>query len=430
MSAEAGSAQLVRPIGFRPREISSLFNTAVIEQHASAAAFLWLKRDGAVRSPHYKLKHLAALDERVSAHLQGLRVAGEMGWRAVLATLAKANPGSVFVASYLAFASGDIPKMRHALHLGLSQDSFRRALEGGLVWAELVEVRPGLESLQRSANPEHQALALGVLAAHDVDCGDFLGRALKSTDPVLRVRALEVVGRSRRRDLSDAVRSQLGDVDPSCQFWAAWALALVGHSEGTALAFELGTHNYETRTYAIDVAMRLGDPEWARQHIRSLASRAETLRIAIQAAGALGDPAVVPWLLRQMLDPRTARVAAEAVSTITGADLHFLGLKQDPAEPAPESDAAPEEEVEDQDLPWPNPGRLTQWWQEQQSQYVAGQRYLAGHRISAEGSLEVLRQGYQRQRRASAIELVASSDTAPLFSVVDRADRQQRRLAA
>ena len=53
--------------------------THIVEQHAEEAAFLWLLRDKAVDAPHYKRHHLARLDERVEAHVDGLRVAGEAG---------------------------------------------------------------------------------------------------------------------------------------------------------------------------------------------------------------------------------------------------------------------------------------------------------------------------------------------------------------
>ncbi len=53
--------------------------THIVEQHAEEAAFLWLLRDKAVDAPHYARRHLARLDERVEAHVDGLRVAGEAG---------------------------------------------------------------------------------------------------------------------------------------------------------------------------------------------------------------------------------------------------------------------------------------------------------------------------------------------------------------
>lgn len=55
--------------------------TEIVSQHVEEAAFLWLLRSNDTRQPHYALKDLAKLDDRVEAHLDGLRVAEEPGWR-------------------------------------------------------------------------------------------------------------------------------------------------------------------------------------------------------------------------------------------------------------------------------------------------------------------------------------------------------------
>lgn len=411
----------LRPIGFRPEEISGLHNRRVIEEHASAAAFLWLQRERAVDAPHYRLKHLAMLDERTRAHLQGIRVAGHVGWDVAVAALEQGDAGSVFVVSYLAFSSGDAAKMRHALQLGLSQAQLERALEAALIWLELPEVSSPIGALQRSAAADHQRVALGALAGHGVDPGETLQRALENDDVRLRAEALRIVGQFKRRDLSPAVKSCVRDPDPTCQFWAGWTLALLGYPEGPIAAFDEGLCRPEQQSRALEIAMRFGESDWARQTVRTLASRPEMLRLAIQASAAFGDPAVVPWLLRQASQPRYARVAGEAIATITGADLDYLGLKQDAPEGESE-DAA----VEDKNLPWPDLQRLTEWWSAQSGRYGSGQRYLAGQPISVASSLGVLREGYQRQRRAAALELARLTETAPLWSISARADRQQR----
>ncbi|HZX47842.1 MAG TPA: hypothetical protein VFF47_01335 [Nitrospirota bacterium] len=52
----------------------------IITQHAEEVAFLWLLRERAVYAPHYSLKDLAKLDDRVEAHLDGLSIVGDAGW--------------------------------------------------------------------------------------------------------------------------------------------------------------------------------------------------------------------------------------------------------------------------------------------------------------------------------------------------------------
>jgi hypothetical protein len=52
----------------------------ILSQHAEEAAFLWILRDAAIREPHYDLADLNELEARISAHLDGLHVAGEAVW--------------------------------------------------------------------------------------------------------------------------------------------------------------------------------------------------------------------------------------------------------------------------------------------------------------------------------------------------------------
>lgn len=53
----------------------------------------------AVSETHYSLNDLAHLDDRVGAHIDGLRIAGDPGWEICTeALLAIKEPGEVFVA--------------------------------------------------------------------------------------------------------------------------------------------------------------------------------------------------------------------------------------------------------------------------------------------------------------------------------------------
>jgi uncharacterized protein (TIGR02270 family) len=424
---QAVDVKLVRPlkpVGFHPSEISGLVNRRVVEVHADEAGFLWMQRHKAVHAPHFRLKHLARLDSRVEGHLEGLRVAGDVGWAAAQGMLDNADPGTVFVIGYLAFGCGDADRMRFALHLGLSQPGFREALVAALAWLDIRPVRSALERLGQSAQPVHRCIALSVLAAHRVDPGSMLRAACESDDPALRARALRSIGELKRRDLLGAVQRGERDSDGACRFWAGCTMALLGDAAGARVAFDAAQQLPGLERPAIEVAMRCGETSWARGLVRSLAGEPATLRQAIQAAGALGDPASVPWLLSHMGDTRQACVAGEAFSMITGADLDHLGLQQD----------APEEEVEgadpqDADLPWPNVEAVSNWWAGERGRFTPGARYLAGRPVSAAAAVEVLREGYQRQRAGAATELARLSETALVFPVSGRADRQLLSLA-
>src|SRR5215472_17060767 len=107
-----------RPMGFRPWEISTMVSSEVVGQHAEDAAFLWFSRDRAVRAPHYRLKDLARLDERVEANIDGLRVAGATGWELAAKALQQEGPGEVFAAAVLAFESNNAERIKAVLEVG------------------------------------------------------------------------------------------------------------------------------------------------------------------------------------------------------------------------------------------------------------------------------------------------------------------------
>jgi hypothetical protein len=82
----------------------------------------------------------------------------------------------------------------------------------------------------------------------------------------------------------------------------------------------------------------------------------------------------------------------------------------------------------DEDLPWPGPALLAQWWVDRQGDYRAAVRYLCGRPVGREQALTVLLQGQQRQRRAAALELALASPADPLFNTSAPARQQRRQL--
>lgn len=58
--------------------MTSTVITEIVSQHAEEAAFLWLLRSNAIRQPHYALKDLVKLDERVEAHLDAVPATGHL----------------------------------------------------------------------------------------------------------------------------------------------------------------------------------------------------------------------------------------------------------------------------------------------------------------------------------------------------------------
>jgi uncharacterized protein (TIGR02270 family) len=420
MSTTLGAA--IRPFGFRPEEISSLVNHPVIRAHATEAAFLWTMRTRASTASHYRLANLRRVDRRVMAHLEGLKVAGGDGWTAAAQGLGELDAATLFVAAYLAFLRRDARQMNHVLQLALTEATLERALISALQWVAPDTVRPALERLCGSGHAAHRRIGLVALASHRLPIERDLARATSDPDPDLRATAFQTVAETKRVEFLTLARQALDDPDASCRFWAASAVALNGAPAGAVVALDAGLAVDSLRRLAIDIAFRTGEPEWARGTIRGWAAAPDRTRLAIHAIAALGDPVTAPWLIERMGDPAHARAAGEAFSTITGVDLKYADLTED----------APEDEVvlpDDEGSPVPNPGLVREWWRAHRSKFQTGSRYLAGNLVTVATMKRTLRDGYQRQRLAAAIEL-ARLEKAPIFPVTARADWQQEWLAS
>src|SRR5262245_43424927 len=106
----------------------------VIHQHAEEAAFLWLLRNMAVLQPHYSLTDLAELDSRVEAHLDGLRIAGDAGWKICKEVLSEEGAGEVFAKAVLAFESGDKTRIQEVLEVASAPLELSHGVVSALGW--------------------------------------------------------------------------------------------------------------------------------------------------------------------------------------------------------------------------------------------------------------------------------------------------------
>jgi uncharacterized protein (TIGR02270 family) len=167
------------------------------------------------------------------------------------------------------------------------------------------------------------------------------------------------------------------------------------------------------------------------EHLETRGGRSR--RLAVVGAGVLGNGAVVPWLIDRMNAAELARPAGEAFSMITGVKIAYAGLSggwpagftagptEDPKDENVEMDP-------DENLPWPDPNKIADWWQKHGGEFEAGTRYLAGKPMTTEWLQRVLRRGFQRQRAAAALELAILQPSEPLFEVRAPGFRQQELL--
>jgi len=175
-------------------------------------------------------------------------------------------------------------------------------------------------------------------------------------------------------------------------------------------------------------------PSAAHVVLQDLAKDPTQLRWLIQGAGITGDPTYVPWLIGHMGKNETARLAGEAFSLLTGLDLALLDLERKPPE---DFESGPNDDPDDPNvdmdaddgLPWPDQERITKWWAANGSRFQSGTRYFMGAPVTREHCIDVLKNGYQRQRILAAHYLCLLDPGTPLFNTSAPAWRQQRLLA-
>jgi uncharacterized protein (TIGR02270 family) len=406
----------------------------IIEQHAEEAAFLWLLRDAAVRAPHYSLKDLARLDDRVEAHIDGLRIAGEAGWEICREALGLEEPGEVFTAAVLALENRNPTHIEEVFAVAEAVPETVRGLTSAFGWVSPPQLQGTVKDLLVSTSPLHRRIGIAACAVHRVDPKAALQAAIIDDDPLLQARALRAVGELGRKDLLPVLRQQLRVKDDTCRFWAAWSAVLLGdRGNGLELLKLAVAPESAFRESALQLALRVMDGASAREWLKGLVQYPDRLRDVVIGTGITGDPMYIPWLIKEMEIPALARIAGEAFTLTTGVNIAYEdlegerpeGFETGPTENPEDEDVAMDP---DEDLPWPDPRKIQSWRDTNKGRFQAGVRHLVGKPITVEHCQRVLASSYQRQRIAAALELSLIQPGGALFEVRTPGWRQQRLL--
>lgn len=431
------SSKLEKPIGFSPQEISALVNKDVVTQHAEDAAFLWLLRDQAVLAPNYSVKDLADLDERVEANIDGLRIAKEFGWNLCEDALANEEPGEVFAAGVLAFESKDKKRIQKVLAIGCSSYELMRGLISALGWIPFKQIEDLITKFLDSENMAVRAIGISAFAAHREDPGISLQKAIIDHEPQLRRCAIKAAGRLGRVDLLRFILQCISDKDDNCRFFSAWSAARLGERSIHILdkLKEFAATSGPLARPSLDIVLRCMALPGAKKWQQQLLENPGTRRQGVIGIGVIGDPCLIEKLIPLMEEEEFARVAGEAFSNITGIDLEYENLDQDQPKGF---EAGPNEEPEDEDvaldtdedLPWPSPKLVMDWWTKHKKDFKPGKRYLRGQEITKKSLINTLIQGNQRQRSTAAMELALREPSQPLFEVCAQGKRQLEKMGS
>jgi uncharacterized protein (TIGR02270 family) len=305
-----------------------------------------------------------------------------------------------------------------------------RGLLSALSWVERSDAVSAIERLLRGPSPRMRWLAVAASGARR--SGQLgLENALDDPHPLVRARAARTLGELGRVDLRSKLIDLLHDHDEDCRFWSAWSAALLGTTEGRRALTAIARAGGRQTDCALHLLLRCLPVEDAHSFLRPLSQDSDNHRRLIQAAGTIGDPRYIPWLVDQVNEPEYARLAADAFVTITGANMDHLSTSPPPDLESIPNDDPDDERVgidEDDDLPWPDADQLCHWWAKNKGGFVSGTACFMGIPKQSIDWITSLLEAPQRRRWSAACELALRHPGRAMFEVRARGTVQRHLL--
>jgi len=407
----------------------------IMEEHLEEAAFLANQWQRACRSPDYCLREVAQGPEaRLRAHLDGLACAGpEAPARLLMPWLESDRPEEVFVAALALLATGAPLDWLLPFYSG-EPGPCRAALSRALGLASHEDLSSFLQGRELQADPHLQAAALRTLGLRGEALGsEALLPLLRSESAELKTAALAAL-----REDTPAVRtlleSALGSRSPDVRITAGQTALVLGYPAALlALRRPLDSTAPEAAR-ALAVLAAAGQAEDVARMAAALAVPGLE-SAALWALGHSGWRHAAELCLEAMKHDRTARLAGEAFSRVTG-----LRLEGDFARPSGvEESGLPPFEEDDLDadlvpspeatLPLPDAAAVARWWRKEQDRFAPRTRYFRGQPLSPEVVWQALSTEPMRGRGQLALELAVRTRGAVRFDTRTWAARQATVLA-
>ena len=406
----------------------------VVAQHADELAILWNTRRQLSTAGHVALNRLGRFDARIAAHMDGCVIAGSSGLRFLQERLVDVGAAQVFAVASVALESEARPQFEHVVSAAEALPPARPGLIAAIGWVSRKRLAGVALELLTSPLPFRRYVGLAACRLHNADPGRSLPAGLRDPDMRVRSEALRTAGALGNQEFVSICRDAEANDDPDARFWALCSAVLLGDRGAVDALARIGWDDGAHRARAFRLSLQARPMRAGQEELMQLAGDPNQLRWLIQGSGIVGDLSYVPWLITHMGKPETSRAAGEAFTLLTGADLALLDLERKPPadfESGP-NDNPNDENVEmdpDDGLPWPDQEKVAKWWATNGSRFQSGQRYFVGKPVTREHCIDVLKNGYQRQRILAAHYLCLLEPGTPLFNTSAPAWRQERLLA-
>ena len=407
----------------------------MLAQHAQDAAFYWMLRDTSETSPHLTLEKLTHIETMLTAHLDGLLIAGSAGMSPAEAALARwRSAGEMFVCFYLA-ASGHQHSSAEKLLAQAAKraDTLLRGLISAIASLPTTLARQWIPHCSASSVPALQVAALRACALLGAPALDALATPLASliTSSNEHVRAAGCRALGVARDDAPALlQTALTDEHLCVRAEASIALARLGQPQAMELwrcvSSQALIHDQASGWHRKQAERRL--LRWTRHlacqvthghpQIMQLLARLPA-RVSLCFVLHHADPQYLGFVLHHLDDPDNRRYAAWVWQCMTGNDLTANGLTLAESPPA-QSGSINQDQIDfDNGMLLPNAAAIRAF----PARYPSQGKLLQGQSLTTAFALSVLENAAQAVRAIAATHLTYAY---PAYPILLRGSVQQQ----
>jgi len=271
----------------------------ILKEHIEELAFLWGQRQSAVRDPNYTIRELTQLEERITAHLQGVLAVGDIALPLLEDALGGDDPSMIFAAAYaLLHAKNPTAVARVRDSFAHAEGPVLAALRDALAQAPFSPgVAPYRELFHAGPAPVGAAAAT-VLAFHSAlePTIPQIHRLLQHEDPSVRITGWRLVSYLGVPLEAKTYAAAMRDEDPGVRRAALYAGAWSGQPGVLAVCRKLAAEPSLENLDALELFAILGTPDDARS-IAALATNAALGPPRFRLLGTYGHPALMDLVL-------------------------------------------------------------------------------------------------------------------------------------
>ncbi|MCU7861507.1 MAG: HEAT repeat domain-containing protein [Candidatus Thiodiazotropha sp. (ex Lucinoma kastoroae)] len=384
---------------------STPFASGIQSQLRHDLPYAWFRWHQAVLSPQFRKQHLVEMNDRLEAYLDCYLISEASG-SSIAETVKLEDWGAIFAIGITAILSGDMPGFQRAVE-AMTDPRHSEELSDALCRIEFKIARPYLLEIAHHPNPLARIAAIKAAGYHTQDINEtWLTPMLQDASSEVRIAALEIIGDNQLSVFAPNVRTLLTAEDEAIRFSAAYAGSLIGIEEAYPVLTSFCSQENPYLRKALGLLYSLLEHDAILCAIDRIQDGDFSIRIKTYNIAMAGLPEKIPHLIDWMKNPEYAQLAVEAFSFITGADFIEEDLDQSPQEIAGyvkrrlKQDRKQDHwsQAYEDDLPWPNPEAVEVWWENNQSRFQPGTRYLAGRTLTEENLRQVIEVGTQPQR--------------------------------